>query len=216
MIERLLRSVPTKTFVRWECSVLLVASALFIAVGPKRIDIYVGLALLFTVYIGLSAGYIRQHIWAQQPVRASQAWRQTMLLTIVAVLIFFIWGWQQGNRINGLTWLLTVAVYTPWAWIQQVLFQFYCLGRLRILLPQIPMVWLCGVNGVLYGLVHAPQWDIVLLTVPAGFAWSYIYSRHRALLPLAVSHACLGASYYLAVRGDELLQRWLMLPGFMT
>jgi membrane protease YdiL (CAAX protease family) len=105
----------------------------------------------------------------------------------------------------------TGALFTPWAWLQQALFQFYLLGRLRMLLERVHDDVVAGIDGALFAALHAPDWDLVIVTGPAGWLWSAYYLRARRLLPLALSHAALGTLYFYAVRGEDLLHRWLAL-----
>jgi hypothetical protein len=47
------------------------------------------------------------------------------------------------------------------------------------------------------------------LTLLAGAVWAALYYRYRRLLPLAVSHALLGATLHYWVLGHDLLASWL-------
>lgn len=107
------------------------------------------------------------------------------------------------------TCLLAFALFVPWALLQQALFQFYLLGRLRALLPGVPRLVVAALDGLLFGAVHLPQWDVTLVTAAAGSAWSAYYLRDRRLIPLALSHAALGTSYFYWIRGEDLALRWL-------
>jgi membrane protease YdiL (CAAX protease family) len=73
-------------------------------------------------------------------------------------------------------------------------------------------VVVAGVNGVLFGAVHLPEWDLTLVTVVAGSVWSWYYLRDRYLAPIALSHAVLGTTYFYWVRGRDLVQGWLGTP----
>ena len=106
--------------------------------------------------------------------------------------------------------LLAVAFYLPWALLQQTLFQFYLFGRLLTLLPP----WLAvACTALAYGLVHLPDPVLSAFTALAGIFWSYVYNRYRRLLPLAVSHACLGAAFHYWVYGLDLAREWRALFG---
>src|SRR5262245_52790062 len=94
---------------------------------------------------------------------------------------------------------LTLALFLPWALMQQVLLQFYLLGRLRVLLPRLPPLGLAAVNGLGFGAVHLPSWELAVATAVAGTVWSQAYQRHRVLLPIAFSHALLGTAYFALV-----------------
>jgi membrane protease YdiL (CAAX protease family) len=109
----------------------------------------------------------------------------------------------------SLNFLLAVVLYIPWAMLQQTLFQFYLLGRLRALLPFASPLFLSIVNGIAYGLVHFETnvWSIgvTVVTIIGGIFWSYSYHRDRYVLPIAVSHALLGSTFYYWVYGRDLI-----------
>ena len=102
---------------------------------------------------------------------------------------------------------LALVCYVPWALMQQAVMQYYLLGRLRVLLADPPNWILAGVNGVIFGLLHLRSNDpaLILLTVGGGVVWTWSYLRHRSLLPLAFSHALVGATYFYWVRGEDKL-----------
>jgi hypothetical protein len=51
----------------------------------------------------------------------------------------------------------------------------------------------------------------------AGSVWSLIYARSRTLLPLACSHAVLGAALHYWVFGRDLFQSWLnLIEGWLA
>jgi membrane protease YdiL (CAAX protease family) len=93
-------------------------------------------------------------------------------------------------------------LYFPWALLQQFVFQFYLLGRLSYLLP--PAVAI-GITAVAFSAVHYPRYPIMAGTLIGCLVWSLSYRRHRVLLPLAASHALLGATMHYWVIGRDLL-----------
>ena len=64
-------------------------------------------------------------------------------------------------------------------------------------------------TGVTYSLVHLPDLRVTAVTAVAGVFWCWAYDRYRSILPLAVSHALLGSTFYYWVYGKELAARWL-------
>jgi membrane protease YdiL (CAAX protease family) len=70
-----------------------------------------------------------------------------------------------------------------------------------------------AVNGALFGAVHLPDLEITALTTVGGAVWSWYYLRDRRLLPIAISHAVLGTTYYFWIRGEDLLLRWFSAAG---
>jgi hypothetical protein len=126
-------------------------------------------------------------------------------------------GWEEVfGRI--FTWRLfsAIGLYFPWALLQQTLFQFYLLGRLRVALPSkspLPAITLTGIG---YSLVHLPDWGITVMTALAGTFWSSLYYAFRVLSPLALSHAILGSTFYYWIYGEDLLGAWISGPIALT
>ncbi len=140
--------------------------------------------------------------------------------TLGAVLCFAAYGasramgttsdWANAARyLFRPTFLPALAVFVPWAVAQQALLQFYLLGRLRALAPDAPPMVIAAANGLVFGVVHLPDWQVMVLTVLAGWIWSASYLRDRCLLPIALSHATLGTTYFYWVRDIDLASSWL-------
>lgn len=71
--------------------------------------------------------------------------------------------------------------------------------------------------GSVFGLLHLPNFALMVATCLAGSAWAWLGYRHRALLPLAATHAVTGlALLWIAppwlLRSAEVGGRYLMLP----
>ena len=87
--------------------------------------------------------------------------------------------------------------------------------RMRLLLPDTRAAALAC--GLLFALMHAPNFALMLFTLAGGSIWAWLGQRHRALLPLAASHAVLGvwlmhvAPSWL-LRSAEVGGRFLMPP----
>ena len=97
-----------------------------------------------------------------------------------------------------------VLLYLPWALLQQTLFQFYLLGRVRTLCPSLHPLAQSALNGLIFGLVHTTDIWIVLVAALGGTLWSLLYLRFRRLWPLAVSHAFVATTFYYWVYGYDL------------
>jgi membrane protease YdiL (CAAX protease family) len=184
----------------------------------------VGLALLAGALVLGAAWNTHERVWTPPSGRAADRFRHStrhMLYGTLSVCALFAaagafiaggFGGDGGAVIARLAqpWmLLALAAFLPWALLQQLLFQFYLLGRLRALFPELHPAGLAGLNGLLFGAVHLPNWDVALLTVVGGSVWSWYYQRDRYLVPIAASHATLGTAYFYWVRGEDLVRRWL-------
>jgi len=136
-------------------------------------------------------------------------------MTLAVVLVFFgialSIGYAQGGwstaipRISNWHILLAICFYFPWALLQQTLFQFYLLGRLRTIFPA-PVAIIC--TGMSYALVHLPDVWTTLASAVAGIFWTVLYYRYRLLSPLALSHAILGSTFYYWIMGRDLAEAW--------
>ncbi len=200
-------------------------TALYLGLLPERpAALDAGLAVVALALVGLTAGDTRARFWgpAGSPagLRRRRAARHMVLVTLPVLALFAVFGawdafgarrqWADvAARLVSRRFFLALGLYVPWAFAQQTLFQFYLLGRLRALWPGAAPARLAALGGATYGLVHAPAWDLVLLTTAGGVVWSYAYARDRCLTPLALSHAALGATFYHWVRDRDLLAAWL-------
>lgn len=204
-----------------EVAVLAFLTVLYLTVTPHRpLGVDIGLALVGLALIGFSAKNTREHIWGPPAApKRERIWRCTrhmLLITLPVVLLFGAYAvlsaYLAHRHWRGVlaplfrpTFFAALILFIPWALLQQMLFQFYLLGRLRALVPYVSPLFLSLVNGFLYGAVHLPDWDVALVTMPAGVAWSYSYHRDRSLLPISVSHAVLGTTYFYWVRNRDLV-----------
>lgn len=205
-----------------ELLVLGVLTTIFLAVFPKR-SIYIdGLLALFALsLIAANAPFTKHSVWVQFPprddlrTRSRRSYTLAGIFTIPVILAFAAIGLALGYRELGwqggwarlANWHLPVAflLYLPWALLQQFLFQFYLLGRFLTLLPTPVAVFFTGIT---YSLVHLPEVGIALAAAPAGIFWTFLYCRDRVLLPLGLSHALLGSTFYYWVYGRDLLMVW--------
>lgn len=191
---------------------------LFVAtfrVRPPYVDF--ALAAAAVVLIVASAARSRR-FWsfapAPQPDGLRQAWRACAVFTAVALVVLAVAaivfapadGPPLQQRFSNWHLLVAAVAYLPWALLQQYIFQFYWFGRWLRLVP-VPLA--TALTALAFAAVHFPRWPVMLVTLVAGTFWSLCYYRWRALLPLAVSHALLGATLHYWVFGRDLLETWL-------
>ncbi|TKS61884.1 MAG: hypothetical protein EWM72_00009 [Nitrospira sp.] len=211
---------------RVACELLILGllSTAFLVLVPRRpIYVDVGLGLLGLSLVLLNATYTRTQVWGQWSLEVERAgWqhcvRVTMLLTIVAILVFLLMGVAIGYQGAGWPGVaarilhpkipFAILLYLPWTLIQQTLFQFYLLGRLRMLCPVRHPLVPSALSGLIFGAVHVSDIGVASLTALGGTVWSYLYLRYRLLWPLAVSHALVGTTFYYWVYGYDLASRW--------
>ena len=220
-----MRSWPVRRHVIVELAAVGALTALYLALVPERPPAAdLGLALLALVVVAITAADTRRRIWgppARPPAERARHSAIHMLAGTAGAVALFAgfgalrtwWATGEGNAVLGHLLRPTLpgalAVFVPWALLQQTLFQFYLLGRLRALLPGAPPLALAAVNGIAYGAAHLPAWDVAAVTTIGGAVWSWYYLQDRQLLPIALSHAALGTTYFYWVRGQDLLRDWL-------
>ena len=205
-----------------ELFVLGVLTIVFLALFPKRpIYIDVLLALFALCLIASNARFTKNSVWAQFPpeedlqTRVKRSYLLASAVTIPVILAFAAIGLGLGYRESGwdgawahfLNYHLPLAfvLYLPWALLQQFLFQFYLLGRLLTIFPAPVSV---VATGMAYSVVHLPDIGITLAAAAAGIFWTFLYRRDRVLLPLGLSHALLGSTFYYWVYGRDLFMAW--------
>jgi hypothetical protein len=218
--------MPSPQRVIVEISVLFALAVAFVVIFRSRAN-YVnpGLAV---IAVGLIAWTARESksIWRHARERAAGgapehggAFRQIVLFTFAALALLSLAGVSVAYHASGwrgaearfANWhiLPAAAVYLPWAFLQQYIFEFYLLGRLLYLAPA--PVALGGV-AMAFCVVHYPRIPVMAVTAVAGLVWAAHYRRFGNLLPLALSHALLGSALQYWVFGRDLLNLWHLAP----
>lgn len=204
-----------------ELATLAVLASAYLALIPERpVWLDAGLALVGVALVAATARLTREQVWtppaAPRRERLRHSMRHLLVGTLAVALLFAVAGaWTRGAAsLRTATMLAALVLFIPWALLQQLLFQFYLLGRLRALVPAAPAPALAAANGLLFGAVHLPDVALTVLTVVGGAVWSWYYLRDRALAPIALSHAVLGTTYYYWIRGEDLALRWLGVTGW--
>jgi membrane protease YdiL (CAAX protease family) len=204
--------------VAWELVGLGAATAVFLAsfeARPRYVDLVLAAAAVALI-VTSSARSRRFWALARAPEldAGREAWNAGLWFTGVALVVLAglaalaarTAGTPVLDRFANWHLLAAAALYFPWALLQQYLFQFYLLPRwLRL----VPMPAAVALTAVTFSAVHFPRWPVMLATVVAGAIWALLYYRWRRLVPLALSHALLGAALHYWVFGNDLLARWL-------
>jgi membrane protease YdiL (CAAX protease family) len=216
--------MQTKTSVAIEISVIAFAALVFVAtfqVRPSYVDfVLAALAVLLIVASTARSRRFWADVAAASPTGRSLTARAAMataaftgaaLLVLAAVAAL---GFGPDNaapwyrRLVGTHFFLAMLLYFPWALLQQFIFQFYLFGRL---LKLVPLPAAVALTAAAFASVHYPRWPVMAVTVIAGAFWALTYYRYRRLLPLAASHAILGAALHYWVFDNDLLEGWNVL-----
>jgi Type II CAAX prenyl endopeptidase Rce1-like len=212
--------MSARGWVAIELAAIAIAALIFVAtvrVRPPYLDL--ALAAAAVALIAFSARRSAR-LWhgtaatAREPQPrpawlASAAFTAGALLALAALAAlgtFNTSGTSVVERARNWHILIAVALYFPWALLQQYIFQFYLLGRLLQLIGAPAAIALTALG---FACVHFPRWPVMAVVAIAGAVWALIYFRHRSLLPLAASHAVLGSALHYWVFGNDLLSKWL-------
>ncbi|MFO7288061.1 MAG: CPBP family intramembrane metalloprotease [Gammaproteobacteria bacterium] len=214
---------PSRRALAAELLVLAVLAAAFLVFFDARAG-YVDLVLaLVAVGMILAGGARSRALWSLQDGfaaapgnRLRRAAAAAAGFTAGSLLVLAAIGGALAFRDAGLHAVLArlanpnlpiaVLLYLPWALLQQFVFQFYLLGRLLALVPVNAAI---ALTASAFAAVHYPRAPVMVVTLVAGAVWAVLYRRFRSLLPLAVSHALLGAALHYWVFGRDLVAVWL-------
>lgn len=207
-----------------ELAAIALAALVFVAtfqVRPSYVDFV--LAALAVLLIAASTARSRR-FWGDVPAPpasgrspmgraaiATAIFTGTALLVLAAVAALGFGGdsaepWYR--RLASTHFFVAMLLYFPWALLQQFIFQFYLFGRL---LQIVPLAAAIALTAAAFASVHYPRWPVMAVTLIAGAFWAFTYYRYRRLLPLAASHAILGAALHYWVFGNDLLEGWNVL-----
>jgi hypothetical protein len=94
------------------------------------------------------------------------------------------------------------ARYFAWALLQQYLICAVSVDRWRVVTGNSALAVYLSALG--FALMHTPNAALMLATFAGGLAWCAIYLRHRALLPLALSHTTSALLLVMLLPADVL------------
>ena len=100
------------------------------------------------------------------------------------------------------TWMAMAswAVYVPWGVFQQYALNGYFLNRFQAVVGRRAASL---ISAALFCAVHAPNWFLMVVALPAGYCCTLIYQRYRNLYFLGLTHATVGF----------LLSWWFRIPS---
>ncbi len=112
------------------------------------------------------------------------------------------------------TFWLTLCLYPLWGFAQQFALQNLVAENLRALRGGPALV--LGVTASVFGLSHVPRFDLVLLTLVSGLAFTWLYARVRNLWALGLAHGILGTCAIFFVVGEDPLAVALVRMGWIA
>jgi membrane protease YdiL (CAAX protease family) len=106
-------------------------------------------------------------------------------------------------------------IYCVWGLFQQYLLNGFFLNRMVEMAGGIASHWLLLPLALVFSLIHAPNWFLMAVTLPAGYLSGFVYLRYRNLFVLALSHALLGCLLYLVVP-DSISHSLYIGPNYLA
>jgi hypothetical protein len=142
-------------------------------------------------------------------------WRPSSLASGVLLLAgssaIVGYGLAHGRGTPPATLFYLVLLYPVWGVAQQLVLCPLLYGNLVEL--SLGRTFAAAVSAVLFGLVHAPDWTLCVLTMGSALAWVGTYDRWPNLWCQGISHGILGALAYHYVFGRD---PWTELMSTLT
>ncbi len=159
-------------------------------------------AVAWLAYVALrfrSPGQAREWGFRADNLRPALAANGIVVLVAAAALVAY--GAAHGRGLPPAGFFYLIAIYPIWGLVQQFLLCALVCGNLVRATERAGLA--VGASALLFGLVHLPDWTLVLLTFAGGLAWCAIYVRVPNLFVQGVAHGLLGALAYYEVLGRD-------------
>lgn len=144
----------------------------------------------------------------QHPVySARRAWLETIAATAIPAVGLVAWGLMvrgsydelplkitQAGALGLLAW---IGQHLMWATLQQGLLQLFLRPVVGEIFKKSTVATL--VTAFIFGLLHLPCLAFAVSTMFLGAMWIVLFSRHRRIMPIVVSHAMLSAITFVAL-----------------
>lgn len=187
-----------------------------IGIGHCLLEIFsteqVALAFTALAVVGF-AGYVawrarRQpgllHSWGLRSDNLAAALPAHAAFAVLGSLGLIALGAVGGQLETPATFWLLLLVYPLWGGAQQFALQNFVGANVARFAKSEGVVALT--TGLLFGLSHVPRWDLTLLTLTSGVAFTWIYRRFPNLWAVALAHGVLGTLAIHFVVGEDPLR----------
>jgi membrane protease YdiL (CAAX protease family) len=135
-----------------------------------------------------------------------------LLMLIVLVLLAGGAWFHTFRRIGFDGVLLSLAAYLPWGLVQEYALNGYFLNRFDAVLSRRVASIL---TALLFCAAHAPNYFLMVVTLPLAWCATIVYRRTRNLYLLGFAHAIIGLMLFLVVP-DSVSHHLRIGPGFFT
>ncbi len=208
------RPAPSASRAAWELAATLGVALLLLLAGWPARDTPWSMGLLLALCVASLAALPIATPRTWRWLGDKPSWKGALIFTFTALLLTSPLAlFDQETRASAQA--LESWRYPAWALLQQWLLIAAIMPRIRQFWPDQRGAALLG--GVIFGLLHAPNFALMVFTFAGGSIWAWLGQRDRALLPLATSHLALGLwLMYIAplwlLRSAEIGGRYLMAP----
>jgi len=134
-------------------------------------------------------------------------------LLVILALAMFAGGLllDTTRRIATDQAFLALFAYVPWGMLQQYMLNGYFLRRFDRALAPHRSSWL---TAGLFGVVHAPNWFLMIVAMAGGWCATKVYRRHHNLYFLGIAHATIGFLLFVTVP-DSISHHLVVGPGML-
>lgn len=169
---------------------------------PKAPLVAVGLAL-WLAYLARrlrrEPGALRE--WGLRADNLRPAAREATLVTLPLALAMVAFGFAVGHLPPPAGFWTILAVYPAWGLAQNFLLNAMLARNLRTRLSE-PVV--VAASTLLFAASHAPDFEVMALTLLVAPVWLVLYRRHPNLWVLGIAHGVLGTLAFFAVLGRDV------------
>jgi hypothetical protein len=172
--------------------------------GLPKTPLVVGGLALWLVYLAVrlrrQPGVLRD--WGLRTDNLRPAAREAAAVTLPLAAAMTAFGFARGHLPPPPGFWLILALYPAWGLAQNFLLNAMLARNLRTVLPE---RLVAALSALLFSLSHAPDLQIMALTLLVAPVWLVLYRRHPNLWVLGVAHGVLGTLAFFAVLGRDVL-----------
>lgn len=144
--------------------------------------------------------------WGLRADTLRPAAREAAAVTLPRAAAMTAFGFARGHLPPPPGFWLILGLYPAWGLAQNFLLNAMLARNLRTVLPERLVV---ALSALLFSLSHAPDFQVMALTLLVAPVWLVLYRRHPNLWVLGVAHGVLGTLAFFAVLGRDVLQALL-------